>query len=127
MHRKGKHLWYKYHGLFVRTYIVFQQSKLLQINKKKTSREICFNNRLKSRDPSAPISVTMVRIYRNVKHLFTLITIGELTNSLWHLFYKYFPFRCTLAILHSSRMGRNVTRILYSARKNAGATPHDSA
>ena len=34
-----------------------------------------------------------------------------------------FAFRCTLMILHLSRMSRNVTRILFNARTNVSATP----
>ena len=43
-------------------------------------------------------------------------------NNKLHLYHKLFAFHCTLTILHFSRMRRNVTRIVYDARKNVSAT-----
>ena len=51
---KTKHLWHKYYGLFVRMYIIFQQSYLSQINTMQTSFEVYFDSKRKSRDCSAP-------------------------------------------------------------------------
>ena len=45
-----KHLCYKNHGLFVRTYITFQQSYLSQIKMRQTSFEECFDSNRRSRD-----------------------------------------------------------------------------
>ncbi|KAK2183421.1 hypothetical protein NP493_312g00035 [Ridgeia piscesae] len=43
-----KHLWYKYYGLFVRMYIISQQSYLSQINTTQTSFEAYFDSKRKS-------------------------------------------------------------------------------
>ncbi|KAK2186555.1 hypothetical protein NP493_196g01050 [Ridgeia piscesae] len=47
---KTKHLRYKYYGLFVRMYIISQQSYLSQIITRKTSFEAYFDSKHKSRD-----------------------------------------------------------------------------
>ncbi|KAK2181886.1 hypothetical protein NP493_370g02021 [Ridgeia piscesae] len=54
------HLWYKYNGLFVRMYITSLQRYLSQINTRQTSFEACFDSKRKSRDCSAPQSVTVI-------------------------------------------------------------------
>ncbi|KAK2169701.1 hypothetical protein NP493_1178g00037 [Ridgeia piscesae] len=54
-----KHLWYKYHWLFVRVYITSQQSYLSQVNMRQTSFDACFDSRCKQRDCSGPQSVTV--------------------------------------------------------------------
>ena len=68
---------------------------------------------------------TNVRYYcieRHFKQLFTVIITAELTNSPWHLYQKCFSFRCTLVILHLSRMHRNVNLKVYIDWKNVSAT-----
>ena len=50
---RTKHLWYKYYGLFVRTYKTSQQSYLSQINTRQISFEACFDSKRKSHDCSA--------------------------------------------------------------------------
>ena len=76
--RSEKHLWYKYHGLFVRTYRTFQQSYLSQTNTKQTGFEACFDSKRKSRNKT---NVTFYCIERYFKQLFTVIITGELMNS----------------------------------------------
>ena len=110
-----KHLWHKYYGLFVRMYIIFQQSYLSQINTRQTSFEAYFDSKRKSRDLGAVIrdsdllkrNVIFYCIERHFKKLFTVIITGELTNSPWHLYRKCFvvsldidDFTC---ILHAQK------------------------
>jgi len=49
---RTKHLWHKYHGLFLTMYIISQRSYLSQINMRQTSFEAYFDSRRKSRDCS---------------------------------------------------------------------------
>ena len=52
--KRTMHLWNKYYGLFVMTYITSQQSHLSQISMRQTSFEACFERKHKSRDCCAP-------------------------------------------------------------------------
>ena len=69
------------------------------------------------------LDVRFYCIERHVKQLFTVIITGELMNSPWHYTQNALSFRCTLVILHLSRMRRNVNRKVYNDRKNVSATP----
>ena len=96
--RKDKALWYKYYRLLVRMYVTSQQSYLSQINTSQTRFEAYFDSKCKSRDSSAPKSMTMIYkknvifycTERHFKKLFTVIITGELTNSSRHLYRKCF-------------------------------------
>jgi len=81
---RTKHLWHKYHGFFFNMNITSQRSYLSQINTRQTSFEACFDSKRKSRDSSAPLSVTVIYKKRNIycierhlKKLFTIIITGE--------------------------------------------------